>query len=70
MFFSPDSEVLPEQADGDPTGPDDVRVLQTARGEDLISFILVPPLLPVLLLEPSWTRSESNCQIVHQSHAV
>lgn len=44
MFFSPDSEVLPEQADGDPTGPDDVRVLQTARGEDLISFILVQPL--------------------------
>ena len=29
-----ETEVLPEQTDGDPAGPEEVRVLQATRGDD------------------------------------
>lgn len=31
VYFNTD--VVPEQAEGDPAGPDDVRLLQTTRGD-------------------------------------
>ena len=33
IVFSLNAEVLPEQTDGDPAGPEDVRVLQATRGD-------------------------------------